>query len=57
VLQAIPGAPPRPEEVPPGCAFHPRCAYAVASCRTEVPPLRTVGERSFACPVDPFGGA
>jgi oligopeptide transport system ATP-binding protein len=57
VLQAIPGAPPRPEEVPSGCAFHPRCAYAVASCRTEVPPLRTVGERSFACPVDPFGGA
>jgi oligopeptide/dipeptide ABC transporter ATP-binding protein len=56
-LEAIDGAPPRPEEVPEGCAFHPRCAYAVAACRTEVPPLRTVGERSFACPVDPFGDA
>ena len=27
---------------PPGCAFHPRCAYAVAACRVETPELREV---------------
>ena len=24
---------------PPGCAFHPRCPFAVAACRQEVPAL------------------
>jgi peptide/nickel transport system ATP-binding protein len=27
---------------PPGCAFHPRCAYAVAACRVETPELSEV---------------
>ncbi|RIK48761.1 MAG: peptide ABC transporter ATP-binding protein [Chloroflexi bacterium] len=27
-----------PANVPPGCPFHPRCPYAQAICRTEVPP-------------------
>jgi oligopeptide/dipeptide ABC transporter ATP-binding protein len=26
-LEAIPGLPPAPTALPPGCAFHPRCAY------------------------------
>ena len=31
-LIAIHGAPPTPRRIPPGCAFHPRCRYARASC-------------------------
>ena len=54
-LVAIPGAPPTPGRIPPGCAFHPRCAYVREDCRTEVPPLVPVGDRLLACPVDPFG--
>jgi len=34
--------------------FHPRCAHAIESCRTEVPELRRIGDRGLACPVDPF---
>ena len=56
-LVAIAGAPPSPGSIPPGCAFHPRCAYAVESCRTEVPPLAHVDSRRLACPVDPFAEA
>ena len=32
-LRAIPGAPPDPERLPPGCAFAPRCELAVDACR------------------------
>ena len=34
---------------PPGCAFHPRCQYAKARCRVELPPARIVGESRVAC--------
>jgi len=53
-LVAIPGSPPHPGAVPSGCAFHPRCAFAIDSCRTDVPPLAPVGDRVLACPPDPF---
>jgi oligopeptide transport system ATP-binding protein len=53
-LVAIAGAPPTPGQFPAGCAFNPRCAYAVDSCRTDVPPLVQVGSRRLACPVDPL---
>jgi oligopeptide transport system ATP-binding protein len=53
-LVAIGGAPPTPGRIPPGCAFHPRCAYAVETCSVEVPPLVQTGGRRLACPVDPF---
>lgn len=33
---------PNPETPPSGCAFHPRCPYAVDRCRTETPELREV---------------
>jgi len=56
-LVSIPGAPPSANAVPSGCAFHPRCEFAIASCTTEVPPLIRHGDRAFACPVDPFGEA
>ena len=55
-LVAIDGAPPSPASIPSGCAFHPRCRYAQAECRQEVPPLVDVDGRDLACPVDPFAG-
>ena len=53
-LRAIGGSPPQPGRLPPGCAFHPRCAYAQDSCRVDVPPLEPADDRLLACPVDPF---
>ena len=38
-LVTIPGQPPNLERLPPGCAFHPRCPYVMARCRTERPEL------------------
>jgi oligopeptide/dipeptide ABC transporter ATP-binding protein len=37
-LTAIEGQPPDLAALPPGCAFAPRCAHAMARCRTEAPP-------------------
>lgn len=34
---------PDPANPPPGCHFHPRCAYAQEVCRRDEPPLRDVG--------------
>jgi oligopeptide/dipeptide ABC transporter ATP-binding protein len=31
-----------PANPPPGCAFHPRCPYAVERCRSELPTLREI---------------
>jgi oligopeptide/dipeptide ABC transporter ATP-binding protein len=31
-----------PAHPPPGCAFHPRCPYAEARCRSELPILREI---------------
>jgi oligopeptide transport system ATP-binding protein len=53
-LVAIPGAPPAPLHVPPGCSFHPRCPYAEPISREVVPPLVPVDGRLLACHVDPF---
>ncbi|MFZ0218497.1 MAG: ABC transporter ATP-binding protein [Candidatus Dormiibacterota bacterium] len=57
-LQPIRGAPPNLADRPPGCAFHPRCAYAVDSCHRDVPALlqREAGQAA-ACPVDPLASA
>jgi peptide/nickel transport system ATP-binding protein len=33
------GEVPDPANLPSGCPFHPRCAYAQARCKEEVPPL------------------
>ena len=56
-LPAIPGAMPRPGELPPGCAFHPRCPRASERCRAERPPLESVGDGELACwsPLEPGG--
>lgn len=54
-LLPIAGDPARPEARPSGCAFHPRCRYALESCRIAIPPLVRVAERrEIACPVDPL---
>ena len=47
------GDPPNPAQRPPGCAFHPRCAAAVARCRAETPALKALAgtDRLVACHV------
>ncbi|HEX6422202.1 MAG TPA: ABC transporter ATP-binding protein [Acidimicrobiales bacterium] len=43
-LAVIPGLPPDPVALPPGCPFFPRCTVrADARCVDQVPPLRAVG--------------
>ena len=43
-LDPIPGQPPTPSELPPGCSFRPRCAIGSGRdrCAMEDPPLRAV---------------
>ena len=49
-LNPIKGAPPSLINVPPGCAFHPRCPYAFDRCTREVPPLYPAdGFHASAC--------
>ncbi|TDC80671.1 ABC transporter ATP-binding protein [Actinomadura sp. 7K507] len=49
-LTPIPGSPPTPGEVPPGCAFAPRCPMARDRCRVERPELTRSGAgRASAC--------
>ncbi|RAG83500.1 ABC transporter ATP-binding protein [Streptacidiphilus pinicola] len=43
-LRPIPGQPPSLIRLPSGCAFHPRCAFAMDRCRTEQPELAVVEE-------------
>ncbi len=40
---------PNPIDPPKGCAFHPRCPFAVDRCRTERPDLRQIGTSRAAC--------
>ena len=49
-LYAIPGHAPSIGERPPGCTFHPRCAFASVECRSGSYPLRALTEsRATAC--------
>ena len=43
------GDPPNPENIPPGCPFHPRCRSAMASCRESLPALKGTQGRTVAC--------
>lgn len=43
------GDPPNPEDVPPGCPFHPRCQHAMAICRETLPELGVVQGQKVAC--------
>ena len=44
-LYQIPGLPPDPAHLPPGCPFAPRCDYVQDVCRTEFPPFVSLNER------------
>jgi peptide/nickel transport system ATP-binding protein len=50
-LKTIPGRPPNLVKAPPGCAFAPRCSFAVDKCRTTRPELQPAAEEGhmFAC--------
>jgi peptide/nickel transport system ATP-binding protein len=54
VMTGIPGSPPDMRSLPAGCAFHPRCPFALPRCSTEVPVLaepaaKTSSNRQVAC--------
>lgn len=49
-LSAIPGYIPRPDELPEGCIFGPRCDFVEEACRTDRPPLVEIEkEHQTAC--------
>jgi peptide/nickel transport system ATP-binding protein len=45
-LRVIPGTVPRPEHMPEGCRFHPRCEYAEVRCHAPVP-ITSLGETAM----------
>ena len=47
-LVEIPGMVPSLTNLPPGCAFAPRCPLAIDRCRAEYPPLQDWGDNHFA---------
>ena len=48
-LASLPGEPPNLSDPPPGCPFHPRCAFATEVCRSEYPPQVNAGGHWAAC--------
>ncbi len=55
-LYAIKGLPPNLMNIPPGCAFNPRCPMAQDVCRTDVPPC-TRSPTSAGAPATSGGSA
>ena len=58
-LRPVPGEVPDPKELPPGCAFAPRCPHRRGDCDTVVPAERPVQGVTVAChhaPVDSSSG-
>ncbi len=46
----LPGDPPSPAAIPPGCRFHPRCPIVQDRCRIEIPKLNSAADgRLVAC--------
>ncbi len=43
--ESAPGAPPSLVDLPPGCAFHPRCKHARPICREQAPDSLHVARR------------
>jgi peptide/nickel transport system ATP-binding protein len=48
-LTQIDGAMPRLTEIPPGCAFHPRCPHCFDRCRNQRPDLMDIQLSKVAC--------
>ena len=48
---------PNPLEIPPGCAFHPRCARAMPECRVRIPQRTSSAEGDVACHLHEEAGA
>jgi peptide/nickel transport system ATP-binding protein/peptide/nickel transport system permease protein len=50
-MAGIPGSPPDLRDLPSGCAFHPRCRWALPRCSVEIPQLGPVdgSAREVAC--------
>ena len=48
-LAQIPGMTPSLANLPPGCAFAPRCAFAQEDCRVAPPALTHAGSRAWRC--------
>jgi peptide/nickel transport system ATP-binding protein len=46
VMAGIDGSPPDLRNVPSGCPFHPRCAWAMDICVTQKPPVLTLRDAS-----------
>lgn len=56
-LAQIDGSMPRLDNIPAGCAFHPRCTETLPACRETVPSLRLVEEgQQAACHLFEEGG-
>jgi peptide/nickel transport system ATP-binding protein len=50
-LATVPGVPPAPTDLPPGCVFWPRCPVrSDPRCESEQPPLAVVGASNGALP-------
>ncbi len=47
-LDPIEGFPPDLVHMPSGCAFQPRCRFAVERCKVEAPPLMLVGDNHLS---------
>ena len=45
-LASIPGSPPEPGRLPPGCRFHPRCGFGTGACTLRAPPLMPLAPRA-----------
>jgi peptide/nickel transport system ATP-binding protein len=50
-MEGIPGSPPDLRDLPSGCAFHPRCRWAMQQCSDELPVLAPLdgSGREVAC--------
>ncbi len=50
-MEGIPGSPPDLRDLPSGCAFHPRCRWAMDRCKHDEPQLEAVNgsAREVAC--------
>jgi peptide/nickel transport system ATP-binding protein len=46
-LKPIPGLIPDPMNLPPGCAFHPRCSYAKPECSRDLPQMRWLSDTHY----------